>query len=300
MIQGISSRTETLYPRHTDFRNPIGREIIETHKGYPKPLLRNSHNRTRGRGLRRVSGAQSPSSGSLRVRGEINNLRFLTHLQRGLSSPPRVGTVVLVGQGGNLFLGLRACSACFMCGAMGHMERECPQGQIAGNQRMAALEPIVGDMGRSHRVFAVVNNRQVEHQATVIEAAGMIRGNGVSILFDSGASDSFISPLVVEHYELVATRQGVSWEVELALGARVSVESEVRACQLQIGNATTLVDLRVTPLGSYGIILGMDWLYARAKMDCHLKVIECGDDQGSPIVIKGIQRPVSLRMIFVA
>lgn len=163
---------------------------------------------------------------------------------------------------------------------------------------MAASEPTVGDMGKSHRVFAAVDNHQAEHQATVIEVAGMIRGNSVSILFDSGATDSFISPLVVERCGLVAIRQEVSWEVELASGARVSVESEVKGCQLKIGNTTTLVDLRVTPLGSYGVVLGMDWLYAhRAKMDYRLKRIECEDDHGSPIVITGIQRPVSLRMI---
>lgn len=101
---------------------------------------------------------------------------------------------------------------------------------MVGSQRMAASKLTVGDMGKSHRVFATVDNCQAEHQATIIEVAGMIRGSSVSILFDSGATDSFISPLVVEHCELVAIRQEVSWEVELASGARVSMESEVRGC----------------------------------------------------------------------
>ncbi len=33
----------------------------------------------------------------------------------------------------------------------------------------------------------------------------------VVVLFDSGATDSFMSPFVVEHYGLVAVRQDVSW-----------------------------------------------------------------------------------------
>ena len=61
-------------------------------------------------------------------------------------------------------------------------------------------------MCRSHRVFAAVDNCQAEHEATMIEATGMIRGSKVTILFDFGAIDSFISPFVVEHYRLVATR----------------------------------------------------------------------------------------------
>ena len=53
-------------------------------------------------------------------------------------------------------------------------------------------------MGRSHRVFVVVDNCQVEHQAIVIEVAGMIREYNVTILFESKPIDSFISPFLVE------------------------------------------------------------------------------------------------------
>lgn len=35
------------------------------------------------------------------------------------------------------------------------------------------------------------------------------------------------------------------------------MDSEVRGCLLQIGNTTTIVDLRVMPLGSYGIVLAL-------------------------------------------
>ncbi|KAH9305194.1 hypothetical protein KI387_009598, partial [Taxus chinensis] len=36
-------------------------------------------------------------------------------------------------------------------------------------QRTPRSEKTVGDMGRTHRVYATVDNRQAEHQATVIE-----------------------------------------------------------------------------------------------------------------------------------
>lgn len=118
-------------------------------------------------------------------------------------------------------------------------------------------------------MFAAVDNRQAEHQATVIESAGIIQGSLVTVLFDCGATDSFISPFCVECCGLVAISQEVSWEVELASGARVAVSSMVRSCSIQIGDMFTMTDLRITPLGSYDVVLGMDWLYAHsAKMDC--------------------------------
>ena len=84
---------------------------------------------------------------------------------------------------------------------MGHIVRDCPH-----RQRVATSKLIVGDMGHSHRVFAAVDDRQVEHQATVIEATGIIGGSSISILFDLGAINSFVSPLVVEHCRLMVVK----------------------------------------------------------------------------------------------
>ena len=56
----------------------------------------------------------------------------------------------------------------------------------------------------------MVDSHQAEHQAIVIEATGSIQGSVVTILFDSRATDSFISPFVVECCGLVAVSQDVS------------------------------------------------------------------------------------------
>ena len=73
----------------------------------------------------------------------------------------------------------------------------------------------------------MVEKCQAKHQTTVIEATGIIQSHMVVVLFYFRATDSFISPYVVEHCGLVAVRQDVSWEVDLAIGARVSVSSMV-------------------------------------------------------------------------
>ena len=43
-----------------------------------------------------------------------------------------------------------------------------------------------------------VDNRQVEHQGMVVEAIGTLYGISATLLFDSSASDSFISPSLVQ------------------------------------------------------------------------------------------------------
>ena len=94
---------------------------------------------------------------------------------------------------------------CYTCGQPGHKSYDCSIKPSTGPGKGAARsEPTVGDAGRNHRVFAAVDNRQAEHQGTVVEATGTLHGISTLVLFDSGASDSFISPSLVQRCGLVA------------------------------------------------------------------------------------------------
>ena len=72
----------------------------------------------------------------------------------------------------------------------------------------------MGDVGRSHRVFVAVDHLQVDHQGTMVETTGAIRGTSLSILFDLGATYSFIAPSVVGKCSLKAVKQDIGWQVE--------------------------------------------------------------------------------------
>ena len=58
----------------------------------------------------------------------------------------------------------------------------------------------------------------------------------------------------------------------------------------------TYVDLNVLPLGCYDVLIGMDWLEAhRVKLDYYNKNFECTDEEGNPVVVKGILKVISVR-----
>ena len=159
-------------------------------------------------------------------------------------------------------------------------------------------EPTIGDVGRNHRVFVVVDNCQAEHQGTIVEAIGTLHGISNSILFDSSAFNSFISPSLVQRCGLVAMHQVDRWQVELATGSKVAVDSLIRSCVLNLGTFTTIVDLCGLPLGSYDIVLGMDWLASHQEnINFHHKVVQCVDDTGGQVELLGVLGPVSLRLI---
>ena len=83
--------------------------------------------------------------------------------------------------------------------------------------------------------------------------------------------------------------------MELASSAKVPIDSLVQQYELNLGGFVTSVDLWVIPLGSYDVVLGMDWLGShRASIDYRKKTILCKDDEGKDSKIVGIQRPISL------
>ena len=60
----------------------------------------------------------------------------------------------------------------------------------------------------------------------------------------------------------------------------------------------TCVDLNVLPLGSYDVLIGMDWLEAhRVKLDYYNKIFECMDEEGKLVAVKGIPKVISIRQV---
>ena len=67
---------------------------------------------------------------------------------------------------------------------------------------------------------------------------------------------------------------------------------------LVMNGLNTCVDLNVLPLGSYDVLIRMDWLEAhRVKLDCYNKNLKCMDEEGNLVVVKGIPKVISVRQV---
>ena len=72
----------------------------------------------------------------------------------------------------------------------------------------------------------------------------------------------------------------------------------VEKCPLVMNGLITYVDLNVLLLGSYDVLIVMDWLEShRVKLDCYNKTFECMDEEGNPVVVKGIPKVISVRQV---
>ena len=61
----------------------------------------------------------------------------------------------------------------------------------------------------------------------------------------------------------------------------------------------TFVNLNILPLGSYDILIGMDWLEKhRVVLNCFDKTFTCINNDGKLISVKVIPRKIAVRQIF--
>ena len=89
-----------------------------------------------------------------------------------------------------------------------------------------------------------------------------------------------------------------SWLVQLATGTKRKVSEVVEKCPLVMNGLFTCVDLNILPLGSYDVLIGMDWLEAHTvNVNYYNKTFECMDEQGNPIVVRGIPKVIYVRHI---
>jgi len=82
-------------------------------------------------------------------------------------------------------------------------------------------EATVGDVAREMpKINAALENRQADHQTSMVEIEGTINIRPISILIDIGASLSYVSPSIVENCKLSLQKFENSWLIQLATGTK--------------------------------------------------------------------------------
>jgi hypothetical protein len=110
------------------------------------------------------------------------------------------------------------------------------------------------------QIYAVVDNKQVDHQASVVEMEGMITNHLVSILIDPGSNLSYIAPQAVDKCKLQPHKHAKPWLVQLATSTKRKVAEVIPTCQFTMGEFPTQATLNILPLGLYDLLIGMDSL----------------------------------------
>lgn len=115
-------------------------------------------------------------------------------------------------------------------------------------------------------------------------------GNPTHVLFDSGATNSFVTPEVVDKFEQVYEEKEVNIMVHTA-GNQSPMQARRILLEVPITIQDTILptNLLVLPIARFGVILGMDWLSEyRAHLDCSRGRVIFEKKNQPPLVYYGI------------
>ncbi|GKC87828.1 reverse transcriptase domain-containing protein [Tanacetum coccineum] len=147
--------------------------------------------------------------------------------------------------------------ACYECWDKNNNRSQCPN---RNNQRGG---------NATGRAYAI---RDIEQgQGTnVVTGTFLLNNRYATVLFDSGSDKSFVNTSFSHLIDIKPVRLNTSYEVELADGKIVSTNTVLRGCTLNLINHLFEIDLMPIELGTFDIVIGMDWLVERDA------VIVCG------------------------
>ena len=109
--------------------------------------------------------------------------------------------------------------------------------------------PMVEDIARTQGIYAALDGRQEDHQATMVEIEGKILNTSISIMIDPSACRSYVSPKVVDECNLGKVKHDKPWLVQLSIGMKQKVSKIVKDCEVNMNGYPTKVNPNILPLG---------------------------------------------------
>ncbi|XP_022003208.1 uncharacterized protein LOC110900633 [Helianthus annuus] len=180
---------------------------------------------------------------------------------------------------------------CFHCFEKGHIKSECPKLQQESKKEDKKQE---GSRAKG-RMFQITSE-EAKSQPNVVSGIFLINSIPVYVLFDTGATMSFISSEIVQHPSFKIERMSMPLEVEIADSKNYLLHEICKKCKLTIEDEEFDIDLIPMILGEFKVIVGMDWMSKNhAEINCETKTILLQSPSGRRLNIQG-ERKVEAKL----
>nr|GEU58514.1 hypothetical protein [Tanacetum cinerariifolium] len=149
--------------------------------------------------------------------------------------------------------------SCYNCQEKGHRKRDCPR--LGRN----------GQGGNNREGVYQLGALNAQEDPKVVTGTFLLNSHYATVLFDFSADRSFVFTKFSTLINIKPVEINTSYEVELADGKIVSTNNVLKGCTLNLLNHSFSIDLMVIEIGSFDVVIRMDWL---SKNDA---AILCGE-----------------------
>ncbi|GJY93039.1 putative reverse transcriptase domain-containing protein [Tanacetum coccineum] len=158
---------------------------------------------------------------------------------------------------------------CHACGEKGHYKNQCPK---ANNSAY----------GRAY----LLRDKNAHQDPNVVTGTFLLNQHLAKVLFDSGADKSFVSISLASKLNIPPITLDTTYDIEMADGNLVGTNTVIQGCTLILLNQPFKIDLMPIKLGSFDVVMGMDWLSKyHARIICDEKVVYIPID-GETLIIR--------------
>ncbi|KAJ9536443.1 hypothetical protein OSB04_un000378 [Centaurea solstitialis] len=177
---------------------------------------------------------------------------------------------------------------CFECGSFNHYRNACPKvnQRPYANQVQPANQGNRGGLARG-RAF-VIGAEEARQNPDVVTGTFLLNNYPATVLFDSGTGRSYVS---LEFRPKISKKsQNLKEEhiIEYSNGELAKASKVVRKCTLGLSGKEFSIDLIPIKIGSFDIIVGMDWMsYHRATICCAEKIVMLALPDGGVLEVYG-------------
>ncbi|GJZ40004.1 putative reverse transcriptase domain-containing protein [Tanacetum coccineum] len=159
---------------------------------------------------------------------------------------------------------------CHAYGEKGHYTNQCRNTNINAQ-------------GRAY----MLRDRKAHQDPNIVTGMFLLNQHLARVLFDSGANKSFISTSLASMLNIPPITIDTFYDFEMADGNLVSTNTFIQGCTLTLLNQPFKIDLMPIKLGSFDVVISMDWLSKyHARIIYDEKVVHIPID-GETLIIRG-------------
>ncbi|GJV33982.1 reverse transcriptase domain-containing protein [Tanacetum coccineum] len=158
---------------------------------------------------------------------------------------------------------------CHACGEKEHYKNQCPKANNSAH-------------GRAY----LLRDKNAHQDPNVVTGTFLLNQHLARVLFDSGADKSFVSISLFSMLNIPPITLDTTYDIEMADGNLVGINTVIQGCILILLNQPFEIDLMPIKLGSFYVVIGMDWLSKyHARIICDEKVVHIPID-GETLIIR--------------